>query len=66
MAKFKEKVSLIVAGVGLTAIAFVAIPPIINKVARKVYRAQSDTSDIDFENLGPEIVRKEHAAQDEE
>lgn len=66
MAKFKEKLPLIVAGVVLTAVAFVVIPPIINKVSRKVYRAQNDTSDIDFENMGPEVVRKEQAAQSEE
>ncbi len=66
MAEFKEKLPLIVAGVVLTAVAFVVIPPIINKVSRKVYRAQNDTSDIDFENMGPEVVRKEQAAQSEE
>lgn len=66
MAEFKEKLPLIVAGVVLTAVAFVVIPPIINKVSRKVYRAKNDTSDIDFENMGPEVVRKEQAAQSEE
>lgn len=66
MAEFKEKLPLIVAGVVLTAVAFVVIPPIINKVSRKVYRAQNDTSGIDFENLGPEVMRKEQATQDEE
>lgn len=66
MNEIKEKLPLIIAGVVLTAVAFVVIPPIINKVSRKVYRAQNDTSDIDFENLGPEVVRKEQVSQDEE
>ena len=66
MVEFKEKLPLIIAGVALTAVAFVVIPPIINKVSQKVYRAQSDTSDIDFDNMGPEVVRKEQDTQDEE
>lgn len=66
MVELKEKLPLIIAGVALTAVAFVVIPPIINKVSRKVYSSQNDTSDIDFENMGPEVVRKEQDTQDEE
>lgn len=66
MAEFKDKLPLIVAGVVLTVVAFVVIPPIINKASRKVYRLQNDTSDIDFENMGPEVVRKEQTVQSEE
>ena len=66
MVAFKEKLPLIVGAVALTAVAFVVIPPVINKVSRKVYRAQNNTSDIDFENMGPEVVRKEQDTQDEE
>lgn len=66
MAKCKKKLPLIIGGVALTAVAFVVVPPIINKVSRKVYRAQNDTSDIDFDNLGPEVVRKDQTGQDED
>ena len=66
MIELKEKLPLIIAGVALTAVAFVVIPPIINKVSRNVYRAQNDMSDIDFENMGPEVARKERDAQGEE
>lgn len=66
MTKVKSKLPLIIGAVVLTAIAFVVVPPIINKVSRKIYRSQNDTSDIDFENMGPEVERKEQVAQDEE
>lgn len=56
--KKKSKLPLIVGGIALTAVAFVVVPPIINEVSRKVYRKTSDTSDIDFDEMGPEVVRK--------
>lgn len=65
MTKTKSRLPLIVGGIALTAVASIVVPPIIGKVSRGVYRAQNDTSDIDFENMGPEIVRKEQVAQHE-
>jgi hypothetical protein len=66
MSKKGKKILFVVGGIALTAAAFVVIPPAINKVSRKVYRAQNDTSDIDFDNMGPEVVRKEQDTQDED
>lgn len=66
MSKKGKKILFVVGGIALMAAAFVVIPPAINKVSRKVYRAQNDTSDIDFDNIGPEVVRKEQDTQDED
>lgn len=65
MAKDFKSLPLIVGGVALTAVGFVVIPPIINHVSRKLYKASTGTSDIDFDDLGPEIVRKDAKAEDE-
>lgn len=62
----KHKVALIIGGIAITAIAFVVVPPIINTISRKLYRAQSSTKDIDFDNLGPEIVKKSDTNEGEE
>ncbi len=50
--------ALVAGGIALTALGLVTIPPIINSVSRKVYRASNNVSDIDLDNLGPEIVKK--------
>lgn len=62
----RRKLPLVVGGIALTAVGFVVIPPIINSMSRKVYKSSVDTSDIDFENMGPEIVRKDATTEDEE
>ncbi len=64
MTSTSKNVLLIVGGVALTAVAFVVVPPIIDAVSNKLYRAQSDTSDIDFDDLGPEVVRKDEESLD--
>ena len=66
MSKKGKKILFVVGGVALTAAAFVVIPPAINKVSQKIYRTQNDTSDIDFDNMGPEVVRKEQDTQDKD
>lgn len=66
MSKTKKKLLVLIGGAAITFVSLTVIPGIVNKVARKVYRAQNDTSDIDFDNLGPEIVHKDQDVQNEE
>ena len=40
--------ALVAGGIALTALGLVTIPPIINSVSRKVYRASNNVSDIDL------------------
>ena len=63
---WKRNLAMMAGGVALTAVSFVVVPPILNRLSRKVYKASVDTSDIDFEDMGPEIVRKDSAKDDEE
>ena len=50
----------------LATVGVVMIPPLIRKLSNKLYQAGSTNESIDFENLGPEIVRKDDDQQKEE
>jgi hypothetical protein len=57
--KNKRKVQRIVSmisGVSLTVIGFLVIPKVINKYSQKIYKRNLKADEIDFENMGPEIV----------
>ena len=54
-----KKTICIIAGIlAVTAIGFLVIPPLVNKYSNKIYKATTSKKEIDFENLGPEIVKK--------
>lgn len=53
----KRKLPLVLGGIGLTVASCVVFPIVINGLSRKIYRASSSTADIDFSELGPEIVK---------
>lgn len=57
--KRSSRIALYVVGsVAVAAIAVVVVPPLIRALSMRQYRASSDISDIDFNNMGPEIVEK--------
>lgn len=60
------KVAWFVAGSVLTVVSFVAIPPLIKKYGNKAYKKSLDAEDIDFDNMGPEIVPFEDETKEEE
>jgi hypothetical protein len=45
-----------ISGVSLTVIGFLVIPKVINKYSQKIYKRNLKADEIDFENMGPEIV----------
>lgn len=51
-----KKVFVFLAAATLTVVGFVVIPPLIDKYANKVYKASLKKEDIDFDNMGPEII----------
>jgi len=53
------KVLIFVGGLVLTIAGFVVIPPLIYKYTNKAYKASLKKEEIDFDNMGPEIVPKE-------
>ncbi len=60
------KVAWFVAGSALTVVGFVVIPPLIKKYGNKAYKKSLDVEDIDFDNMGPEIVPFEDETKEEE
>ena len=42
----------------LTVAGFMLIPPLIEKYGNKLYKSSLKNEEIDFDNLGPEIVKK--------
>ncbi len=55
--KGKGKKTLIIAGgIVLTVVGFIVIPPLLDKYANKAYKVSLKKEEIDFDNMGPEIV----------
>lgn len=55
--KGKDKKTLIIAGgIVLTVVGFIVIPPLLDKYANKAYKVSLKKEEIDFDNMGPEIV----------
>ena len=50
---------LVAAGAALTVVGFMLIPPLIQKYGNKAYKASLKREDIDFDDMGPEIVTHE-------
>ena len=55
--KGKGKKTLIIAGgIVLTAVGFIVIPHLLDKYANKAYKFSLKKEEIDFDNMGQEIV----------
>lgn len=53
-----SKIIKVVGGIGVTAIGIYAVPKLQDSFSKKLYAHQLAKDIIDFDNLGPEIVRK--------
>lgn len=51
-----SKVLMVFGGVALTVAGFIVIPPLIEKCSNKMYKCSLKNEEIDFDNMGPEIV----------
>ena len=51
-----SKVAWVVAGSALTVAGFIFIPPLIQKYGNKAYKKSLKNDEIDFNEMGPEIV----------
>lgn len=54
------KICWIICGVVVVAIGFAVIPRLMRKYSNKLYKKSASKEEIDFDNLGPEIVEKKH------
>lgn len=55
-----KRVLTVVGGIALTIVGFMVIPSLIQKYGNKLAKRSYENDEIDFESMGPEIVRKEH------
>jgi len=45
--------------IALLALGFIVIPPLMKKYSNKLYKKSLKEYEADFDNLGPEIAKKE-------
>lgn len=57
--KMGRKILLFAGGVALTVVGFIVISPFLKKYGNKLYKKSLKNDNIDFDNMGPEIVGKE-------
>ncbi len=60
----EKAVCWVIGIIAATAIGLVVIPPLIKKYGNKLYKSSLKNDEIDIENMGPEIVRKEKAKEE--
>lgn len=60
------KMKWFVIGSALTVAGVIIAPPLIKKYGNKVYKKSLNTDDIDFDDMGPEIVLLEEETEEEE
>lgn len=56
--KIAKKALMAVSTIALTIAIMAVMPALVNFMSRKLYQARTNASDINFEDLGPEIVAK--------
>lgn len=54
-----EKILIFLAATALMVVGFITIPPFIGKKANKKYKASLKKEEIDFDDMGPEIISKD-------
>ena len=53
---------VVLVAVVLVILGFLFVPKIINKFSNRIYK-KMDKEEIDFDNLGPEIVKKDEGKE---
>lgn len=48
----------------VTVIGFLVIPPLMKKYSNKIYKSSLKKDETDFDNMGPEIVKKEKSEEE--
>lgn len=55
----RKTIYWIIGTVAVTTVGFLVIPPLMKKYSNKLYKFSLKKDNIDFENMGPEVVKKE-------
>ena len=62
----KVSTALVITGTAaLTIAGVIIVPPLLRKYSNRLYKSFTKNEEIDFDNLGPEIVRKEEQGTEE-
>ena len=62
----KVSTALVITGTAaLTIAGVIIVPPLLRKYSNRLYKSFTKNEEIDFDNLGPEIVRKEEQGVEE-
>lgn len=51
-----EKILIFLGAATFMVVGFIVIPPLIDKCAKKVYKTSLKNEEIDFDDMGPEIL----------
>ena len=54
-----EKILIILGAAALMVVGFIVIPPLIDKWSKKLYKASLKNDEINFDDMGPEIIPNE-------
>lgn len=57
----RKPICRIIGIIVLMAVGFLVIPPLMEKYSNKIYKFSLKKDNIDFENMGPEVVNKEES-----
>ena len=60
-----KKVFVVAGGIALTVAGFIVIPPLLDKYANKAYKSSLKKEEIDFDDMGPEIVPSKEKEEEE-
>ncbi|HUM85601.1 MAG TPA: hypothetical protein PLN48_17860 [Lachnospiraceae bacterium] len=60
-----SKIWWFIAGAAVMAAGFLMIPPLLRKFTNKIAKHSCSAADIDFDDLGPEIVHNDEAKEKE-
>jgi len=59
----EKKIIIIVGAIVLTTAGFFIIPPLMKKFSNRLYKKSMKSESIDFDNMGPEIVKKTNESE---
>ena len=54
----------VVGAIAITVVGIIVIPPLLKKYGVKLYKSSAKKEEIDFDNLGPEIVKKDKTEEE--
>ena len=54
----------VLGAIAITVVGIIVIPPLLKKYGVKLYKSYAKKEEIDFDNLGPEIVKKDKTEEE--